>query len=184
MSYRAEALRPGDVLLMTTGPKQSLGSRLLDVLIAVSEGNPFVHSCLVGDGHLIDPTWPSVQQAPLDRYSRSGWAFRVHTGEMRRQAALAWAEAHVGNPYGIGELFADAARYDLHIVLPAWYRWRPGRWTCSGFVSQAYLAAGVTLTRAPLPSPADLSYSPDLIGPRPWHARRRGPPRRPTTRDA
>ena len=168
MSYRVQHLLPGDVLLMTLSSRASLPARLLEALIACSEGNPFVHTCLVGDGHLVDPTWPKVERAPLDRYRRSGWAFRVRASPSQRQAAVRWAEGQVGNPYGIEELLADAARLDLHVVLPSWYHWRADRWTCSGFVAQAYREAGVALTHAPLPSPADLSYSPALIGARPW----------------
>ncbi len=168
MSYRVQDLLPGDVLLMTRSLRDGLPARLLDVLIAWSEGNPFVHACLVGDGHLVDPTWPRVEHGPLERYMRNGWAFRVRAAPMQRQAALSWAEDHVGTPYGIEELLADAARLDLHVVLPSWYHWRAGRWTCSGFVTRAYLEAGVALTHAPLPSPADLSYSPALVGARPW----------------
>lgn len=173
MSYRVRDLLPGDVLLMTKSSYEHLPARLLDVLIAVSEGNPFVHACLVGDGHLIDPTWPTVEPGPLERYATNGWPFRVRTSKARREAAVQWAEQHIGTPYGVVELLADAARLDLHIVLPSWYRWRPGRWTCSGFVAQAYLEAGLTLTHAPLPSPADLSYAATLIGPRPWNLGRR-----------
>ena len=169
MSYRPRDLRSGDVLLMTSSG--SLPARLLDLAIAWSEGNPFVHACLVGDGHLIDPGWPRVARQPLDRYAHCGWLFRVRAGEKRRMAAVRWAEERVGNPYGISEMLADAARLDLHIVLPSWYRWRPQRWTCSGFVNQAYLEAWLRLTDAPLPSPADLSYATLLVGPRPWNLR-------------
>ena len=171
LSYRAADLRPGDVLLMTSAGSSALPSRVLDLIIAWSEGNPFVHACLVGQGHLVDPGWPRVARQPLDRYARNGWAFRVRTSDARRDAAVEWAEQHVGNPYGVEELLADAARLDLHIVLPSWYRWRPARWTCSGFVTQAYLEAGLHLTEAPLPSPADLSYATVLVGPRPWNLR-------------
>ena len=176
MPYSPRDLRPGDVLLMTSSSHESLPARLLDVLIAMSEANPFVHACLVGQGHLIDPLW-RVQRASLRRYAANGWAFRVRATDADRLAAVGWAEQHVGNRYGVEEILADAARLDLHVVLPAWYRWRTGHWTCSGFVDQAYLQAGVRLTGAPLPSPADLAFSPLLIGPRPWavvrHARRK-----------
>jgi len=165
--YLAQDLRPGDVLLMTSSRHESLPARVLDWMISRSEANPFVHACLVGDGHLIDPVW-RVEQAPLDRYAANGWVYRVDATDEQRAAAVAWAEAHVGNAYSIAEILADGARLDLHLVLPAWYRWRPQHWTCSGFVSEAYWRAGVRLSDAPIPTPADLSFSPALIGRRPW----------------
>ena len=165
--YLAQDLRPGDVLLMTSSRRESLPARLLDALISASEGSPFVHTCLVGDGHLVDPVW-RVEQAPLDRYADNGWPYRVRASPEQAAAAIAWAESHVGNPYGLAELLADGARFDLHLVLPSWYLWRPQRWTCSGFVTAAFAQAALQLTRAPCPSPADLSWSPLLIGRRPW----------------
>lgn len=170
MSYRVEDLRAGDILLMTSG-EGSIPARVLDWLISHSEADPFVHACLVGDGHLIDPVW-RVEQVPIDRYVANGWAFRVEATDAQRAAAVAWAEERVGNAYGVAELLADAARLDLHIVLPAWYRWRPQHWTCSGFVNAAFASADVTLTYAPAVTPADLSYSPLLIGERPWLMKR------------
>lgn len=167
MSYRVDSLQPGDILLITSSAYESLPARVLDWLISRSEASPFVHACLVGDGHLIDPLWRG-ERAPLNHYAANGWAFRVSATNARRAAAVAWAEAHVGNPYGIAELFADGARLDLHLVLPSWYRWRPQRLTCSGFVAAAWAAADVTLTEEPLPKPADLGYSPLLVGRRPW----------------
>lgn len=145
----------------------SLPSRVLDALIRFSTANPFVHAALVGDGHLIDPVWV-VERAPLTRYERHGWAFRVSATEAQKRLAVQWAEQRVGSRYGVLEILADAARFDLHIVLPSWYLWRPKRWTCSGFVVAAYGSAGTTLSFAPVPSPADLAYSPFLTGRRPW----------------
>lgn len=167
--YDPAALQPGDVLLMIESPRESLPARILDRLISLSEANPFVHTCVVGDGNLIDPVW-QVERAPLDRYALNGWAFRVQATAAQRMAAVAWAETHVGNAYGIAEVLADFARLDLHWVRPSWYNWRPQHWTCSGFVTASYAAAGVTLTRAPAPAPSDLSFSPLLIGRRPWGA--------------
>ena len=165
--YDLAQLIPGDVLLMTSTPEESILAQLLDRAIALSEANPFVHAAIVGDGHIVNPVW-HVQRDPPDLYARNGWAFRVQATDVQRAAAVRWAEAHVGSRYGIAELLADCARLDLHLVLPSWYRWRPQHWTCSGFVTEAYRAAGVPLTRAPVPAPSDLSFSPLLIGRRPW----------------
>lgn len=175
--YVPDDLEAGDILLMVEG-KGSLPARLLDRLIAWSTGNPFVHAALVGDGHLLDPLW-RVERAPLGRYAANGWRFRAKAPEAVRKAAAAFAEGRVGNPYGLRELLADFARFDLHWVRPSWYRWRPQRWTCSGFVTAAYASEGLQLTLAPAPAPSDLSYSPLLTGPRPWDA-----PRHPRSRAA
>jgi hypothetical protein len=154
---------------MTSRSGEGILANLLDRLISYSEGNPLVHAAIVGEGWIIDPVW-RVERSPLSKYARNGWAFHVRATDAERAKAVRWAEAHLGNTYGIGEILADAARFDLHLVLPSWYRWRPQHWTCSGFVTQAYLAAGVELTKAPVPAPVDLGYSPQLIGRRPWDA--------------
>ncbi len=165
--YDPASLVPGDILLMVSNPHESIPARILDALISWSEANPFVHACFVGDGHLIDPVW-HVERAPLDRYAANGHAFVVQATDAQRKAAVAWAEARAGEGYGIAELLEDGARFDLHFVAPAWYTARRQRYTCSGFVCAAYASTGVTLTRAPLAAPSDLSYSPALIGRRPW----------------
>lgn len=162
--YRPSDLRAGDVLLMTQNPRESLPARALDALIAWSTANPFVHAAIVGNGHIIDPLW-HVEHAPLDRYAANGWVYRVDAPPAARQDAVTWAEAHVGQAYGIVEILADGLFYDAHIGL---YRFHPHRLTCSAFVARCCEAAGAPLTRQPLPSPASLSYSPLLVGPRPW----------------
>lgn len=164
--YVPADLRPGDILLMTEGQGNFL-ARSLDRMIVWSTANPFVHAAIVGEGHLIDPVW-RVERGPLDRYRGNGWRLRPRVPEEIRALAVRWAERRVGNVYGVREILADFARYDLHFVRPRWYRWRPDHWTCSGFVTAAYAAAGHSLTLAPAPSPGDLSYSPLLVGPRPW----------------
>lgn len=160
MSYDVAALRPGDIILVTSN-----GS-LLDRTIAWSQG-PFVHAALVGDGHLVEQVW-TARDSPLDEYSGIGWIYRVQATDKQRQAAVAWAEARLGQRYGVEEILLDAARFDLHL----WpRRVRPlKRLTCSAFVAMAYASAGVTLTWAPWPSPTDLAASPLLVGPRPWRA--------------
>ncbi len=165
--YNPATLLPGDVLLMTSRTGENIKAGLLDKLISFSEGSPLVHAAIVGEGHIVNPVW-RVERAPLSIYAPNGWAFRVSATDAQRSTAVRWAEAHIGNTYGTAEILADAARFNLHFVLPSWYRWRPQHWTCSGFVAQAYLAAGVELTKAPVPAPVDLGYSPLLIGRRPW----------------
>ncbi|MDA8343904.1 MAG: hypothetical protein M0Z66_00325 [Thermaerobacter sp.] len=169
--YDPSDLQPGDVLLMTSGGRGFLPN-LLDALIMFSEGNPLVHAALCGDGELIDPVW-RVTCHPLDFYAKNGWRLRPNCPESSRRAAVDWARARVGDPYGLTELLEDGVRFDLHFVARAWYRLHRKRYTCSGFVAEAYTQAGVVLTYAPLPSPSDLSYSPMLLGRRPWDAKER-----------
>ena len=165
--YDPATLRPGTILLMERNPREALPAQALDVLIAASEGNPLVHAAIVGEGHIVDPVW-TVRDVPLDTYAANGWVFRVAATDAERAAAVAWAEARIGQGYGLGELAEDAARFDLHLVLPAWYKVIRPRMTCSGFISAAYASAGVRLSYAPAIAPSDLSYSPLLIGTRPW----------------
>ncbi len=152
---------------MTRNPRESLPAQLLDFLISASEGNPFVHACLVGDGHLLDPLW-TVSRQPLALYEAYGWAYKVDATPEQRKAAVAWAEARVGQKYGLLELLAEGARLDLHIMPRAWYTWRPKDVVCSAFCTGAYMDAGPRITYDPLPTPASVGFSPLLIGPRPW----------------
>ena len=87
------------------------------------------------------------------------------TGE-QKDAAWQWFSSRVGQPYGIQALLEDGLMDIGHI--PVYARIDPKRATCSGMVAAAYQQAGVRLTWHPLPSPADLSYSPLLLGSRPW----------------
>ena len=161
MAYDPATLHPGDVLLVTGS-----GS-LLDAAIRWSTDSPFVHAAIVGcGGSLIESAWPRVEFAPRAKYAATGWRFEVTAATSdQRYAAVAWARRHVGDLYGVKEILLDAARFDLH--------WLPRRrlplrrLTCSALVAGAYLAAGVRLTWAPFPSPADLAASPLLVGPRP-----------------
>lgn len=167
MAYSVDSLKPGDVLLLTTSPRDSLPARLLDVGISWFTDSPFVHAAIVGDGHLVESLW-HVTRSPLGKYAATGWAFRPQATDEQKAQAVAWAEAHVGAAYSIGEILEDAARFGLHLVRPAWYSWRRSTYTCSGLVMASYASAGVALSYAPAVAPADLSYSPLLIGRRPW----------------
>lgn len=162
--YHPDDLRPGDVLLMVGRPRLSLGG-VLDALIEYATVSPFDHACIVGDGHLVEALW-HVQRSPLDKYAANGWRFSVNATEEQKAAAVAWMEQRIGWIYGIRELMRDGERDILRV--PMWPRVAPQRFTCSGLVAMAYQQAGVRLTLAPWPSPADLSYSPLLVGARPW----------------
>ncbi len=167
MAYDPAVLRPGDVLLMTALSTEPIWDRVLDAAIAWSTGGPYVHAALVGEGHLIEQIDPVIQ-SPLAKYTANGNAFSVEglTPAMAH-ATIAWAMAHLGQPYGITALLEDGGWYDAHLgcLLNA----RPRYVTCSGFVAMAFAqGAGIPLTQQPLPSPMSLAFSPRLLGPRPW----------------
>lgn len=162
--YDPSSLHEGDIILVA-GWGSSPGGDLLSLLISWATVNPFHHAAIVGDGKIIEALW-TVQTSPLDKYASAGWTFSVDTSDAVRRAAVDWCMRRLGERYGIRELLDDAGRDVLH--LPIGWRVRPRLYTCSGLIAAAYAAAGLVLTYAPLPSPADLSYSPLLVGTRPW----------------
>ena len=162
MPYNAKNLACGDIILVRGHPGLWPPGSWLDAGIELATLSPYAHACLVGaHGRIINPLW-HVQYSPLDRYAADGDAFRVVSATPeQRQAATQWARRRIGLDYGLKELLEDGARDLAHIpLLP---RIHEQHWTCSGFCAAAYLAAGVTLTRAVLPSPADLFNSPLLL---------------------
>lgn len=166
--YDPSTLRPGDIILCVGKADLSLGGAL-DASIEWATDSPFDHAALVGDKELIEGLW-RVTLSGLGKYADStGVAYSVTATDAERAAAVAWMKSRVGQSYGVKELLEDAGRDILH--LPLWPKGSPRakqRYTCSGLVAAAYAQAGVTLTWAPWPSPADLSFSPLLVGKRPW----------------
>lgn len=143
---------------------------VLDRLITWSEVAPFDHAAVVVGTprglQIAEALW-HIQLSPLDKYAHNGWAFTVpDLSPAQGQTLSAWAVAHVGQLYGWAELLGDAARLDLK--LPILARWQPQHWTCSQFVANAFAQVGMTLSYAPLVTPANLAHSPLLTGPRPW----------------
>ena len=173
MAYRWTDLQPADVLLMEPNPSEGFLPHLLDLGISWATTSPFVHAAIVADGHIVEALW-HVTRSPLAKYEGSGWVFRPQATDAQKAQAIAWAETRVGQQYGLEALLEDAARDIAHI--PLWPRLNPRSVTCSGLVAFAYEHAGYRLTAAPIPSPADLSYSPLLIGPRPWEPPSGGSP--------
>jgi uncharacterized protein YycO len=157
--YTVDRLQPGDVILVAHHP----GEGCLDRAIEWATVSPWHHAAMVGVDALIQAVW-RVDTVPLDTYAATGWAFRVQATPNQRQAAVAAMSSKIGRPYGLRELLEDGARA---VKIPIGAKWIPKYYTCSGLVAWAYAQAGVRLTYAPLPSPADLSYSPLLIGRRP-----------------
>jgi hypothetical protein len=168
--YNPARLRPGDIILVHGKPGWSL-SGLLDAAIEWSTISPFSHAAMVGsdaDGLCIYEALWHVTKSPITKYVSSGTVFSVADAtDAERAAAAAWAAERVGIRYGLKELLEDGGRYVLHI--PLVHRAFPRHFTCSMLVAYAWaVGADVVLTYEPLPSPASLSYSPLLVGPRPW----------------
>ena len=157
--YRPEDLRPGDIILCEgdVDVRDPLG-----LLIVWASDNPFQHAALVGDGEL----WEAldvVGTAPLDAYAPAGWRFQVAgatPGQLR--TAVRAAKARVGEAYGYRALARESGR------VPLYRRLDPHDVVSSGLVCWAFAQAGIHLSWEPLPTPATLSYSPLLVGPRPW----------------
>ncbi len=157
--YRAQDLQEGDIVLVD-------GRSALAPLIRWATDAPITHAAMAVAGGLVEALWPRVVASGQDKYQSTGYRYRVVATVAQRTRAAAAIRSRVGLPYGWPELLADGARDILHLPIGA--RWHPSRYTCSGLVAWAYGLAGVVLTWAPLPSPADLAASPLLVGPRPW----------------
>lgn len=169
MAYDPASLAPGDVILCLPPPHEPLWDRVLDDGIAISTVNPFTHSALVVAQHdqcIIVEALFRVTMSPCDKYRANGWLYHVDLTPAQRQALSQAALRKVGQLYGASMVWQDFLRDDLHLDIHP--RLDPRHLDCSGFVAYCFAAAGVTLTYAPAPSPADLSYSPLLLGPRPW----------------
>ena len=157
-------MNAGDIVLVhRTGP--------ISRTIEWFTGSYFSHAAIVCDGHLVEAHWTGIRRVPLTAYGSQGTVFTVAGAtEANRRVAVAWAERCVGEPYGWRDLLADVGRDALHLSIG--YRWRHWgrRWglDCSCLVTACWWQAGIDLTDIPVPAPADLGWSPILIGPRPW----------------
>lgn len=159
MSYRIRDAQPGMVGLVAGTHPELLGAAIDCVTLS-----RYHHAFLVGEGVIIEATWPTVRTTALETYANSADLFTVACTPEQRRMAVAHAHARVGDPYSIEELLVDGARDLLH--LPLVWRWNAKALTCSAFVNAVYREAGVPLTWAVAPSPQDLWNSPLLIGPR------------------
>lgn len=171
MSYSPASLRVGDVLLMVRDHPLDSWSGLIDTGISTSTVNPFEHSALVVEQNgslVLVEALLHVTVSPLDKYTANGWALSPTNGSGRAhsQALSHAALSKVGQFYGFSMVWQDFLRDDIHIDIHP--RIDPHHLDCSGLVMWAFQQIGLTLTLAPVPSPADLSYSPILQGPRPW----------------
>ena len=169
MAYHAATLPGPGVLLMTSPKTEPLWDRLLDDGIAVSTVNPFTHSALVvgqpGRLRIVEALF-RVTESPLDKYEATGWYYPLSPTASQSRMLEATAMDHMGQLYGASMVWQDFVRDDLHIDIHP--RIDPAHLDCSGLVCLCCVQAGMPLTRAPVPSPADVSYSIRLPGPRPW----------------
>jgi cell wall-associated NlpC family hydrolase len=153
--YDPEDLRPGDIILC----EGELDVRdPLGLIIMWASDNRFQHAALVGDGEILEAI-DEVTAAPLHQYAPVGWRYEVAGAtEAQREAAVAAARRRLGEVYTCRSLGR----------VPLYRRLDPHDVVSSGLVTWAFAQAGIRLTWEPLPTPASLSYSPLLIGPRPW----------------
>lgn len=174
MPYTTDQLVPGQqFLLMTqTRPGWTLAGAV-DIGITTATLTPFDHAALVVQSPSSDivlvEALETVTVSPADKYKENGWLFSVpqmtpYQSRLVSQAAL----SKVGQFYGWQEVGIDAVRLFGHL------RWTPPwdsrQLDCSGLVAWAFWEAGIVLSYAPFPSPADLANSGLPVGERPWWA--------------
>ncbi len=157
--YRPEDLRLGDIILC----EGALDVRdPLGLLMVWASDNPFQHAALVGDGELLE-SLDVVGTAPLEAYAPVGWRFQVAGATpVQLRTAVSAAQARVGEAYGYRALAREGG------PVPLYRRFDPHDVVSSGLVCWAFARAAIRLSWQPLPTPASLSYSPLLLGPRPW----------------
>jgi len=158
-------VQPGDIILVYP----SSAWDVLGQAIAWVTRNPYSHAAIVvSETECVEALY-RVTKVPVSKYFDRADVYAVQAPTDVRWAASRVALARVGNRYGFREL-----AYDLLMDLehrPLYSRIRLRHYTCSGLVYVCYSEVGITLTHAPYPSPADLSYSPLLVGTRPWEVR-------------
>lgn len=169
MGYAVGDLRCGDLLLMQRHTPILSANGLLDVGITVSTVNPFDHAAVVvrQNGRLVvvEALW-HVAVSPLDKYTADGTIFRPHLTPPQQRTLSAALLSKVGQRYGLSMVWDDLLRDDLHIDVHP--RLDPRHLDCSGLAVWGYSQADYPTTYAPVPSPADLSYSAAFTAQRPW----------------
>jgi uncharacterized protein YycO len=140
----------GDILLIR-------GKSPWERAVEWATSSPYGHcAMLVMPGKLVEAKdWRGIQTVPAGTYS-GDW-FRVTCTPDQRVRAVAWALARVGQPYGWIEAAHDWNRPFVGLELARRTRLAPV--DCSGLVAWSFAKAGVTITRRPYPTPADLSWS-------------------------
>lgn len=156
-------MQPGDLILVYRG------NGLFDKLVRWATVSPFYHVAMVVDSQdLIEAAFGGVRYADVNKYQgKSVVLSPVGATPAQRAKAVAEARLHWRQPYGFKDILVDALRIGLHV--PIGYRWRTWHgYDCSALVANCWALAGLPLTYAPVPSPADLGWSTTLQGPRPW----------------
>jgi len=160
----------GDIILVTQSHQfHGLGSAF-DEIIKWATVSPFEHTAFVitdAHGHLVlAEALLHVTLSPLDKYAETGYLFHTQLDVTQQQRLSDAARSKVGQFYGWEMLIEDAVRDLAHID------WAPPLnprvLDCSAFCEWAFEQAGQRLTWAPAPAPSDLSFSPILLGRRPW----------------
>jgi uncharacterized protein YycO len=116
---------------------------------------------LTPTGELVEAKeFKGIRLVPADTYPDADW-FAVDCSPEQALTAVAWALTRLGEPYGWNDVAHDWNRPLVGAELLRRTRLQPV--DCSGLVCWAFAQAGVTLTRRPFASPADLSWSVALI---------------------
>lgn len=156
-------MEPGNLILVYRG------NGLFDKLVRWATTSPFFHVAMVVDSsRLIEASFGGVRYQDVHKYDgKSVVLSPAGATPAQRAKAVASAQLYYRQPYGWGDIVADALRLGLHV--PIGYRWRTWHhYDCSALVANCWALAGLPLTFAPVPSPADLGWSTTLQGPRPW----------------
>jgi uncharacterized protein YycO len=157
--------QPGDVVLV------SRGNGLFDRLVRWATVSPYFHAAImVSETDLVEARLHGVKRRPLSEYGGHATILTVsgaNPGRRAKAVQFAIESANANLPYGWRDIVADALRLGLRI--PVGYRWfRWNSYDCSALVAECWRVAGVSITYHPAPAPADLGWSPVLIGPRVW----------------
>lgn len=167
--YTPDEVHCGDVILVVPKIHQALWDKVLNEGIQISTVNPFAHAAMVVRHHnqlTIAEALFRITLSPVDKYAQNGWRFSTSLSTVQEEHLSRAAITKVGQLYGASMVWEDFLRDDIHLDIHP--KLDPRHLDCSGYVWWAFQQAGEVLTYAPVPSPADLSYSPRLHGPRPW----------------
>jgi len=112
---------------------------------------------LCPDGRLVEAKeFKGIRTVPGDSYPDGDW-YTVACLPGDALKAVGWALQRVGEPYGWGDVAHDWNRPLVGAELLRRAHLQPV--DCSGLVCWAYQKAGVTITRRPFASPADIGFS-------------------------
>jgi cell wall-associated NlpC family hydrolase len=143
-------MQPGDLVLVK-------GTSWRDHIVEDIEGSPYSHVAIIVSDDLVIEDLPfyGVKYTVLSFYrGEDVFTYPPVTGA-QRDGIVSWAEAHLGDQYAWSLLGWELIRYTLHQMLP-WYV-LPGRFMCSTFCSDAYMANGIDPWNVKYPSPADVA---------------------------